>query len=99
MGSSIRRIGDGDLVQETIDDGVECILGMNNDEQFGPMIVLGAGSAQVELFKDSTIRLPPLRRDDVFDMLSDLNISKVLTGLRGTPPRDVEARIACCLAY
>jgi len=82
-----------------IDEGVECILGMNNDKQFGPMIGLGAGSAQVELFKDSTMRLPPLRRDNVFDMPSDLNISKVLKGFRGAPPRYVEAQIISCLAY
>ncbi len=90
---------DGVLVQEMIDDGVEFILGMTYDEQFGPMIVLGAGGVQVELFQDSSVRLPPLRRDDVVDMLSELKISKVLTGFRGAPPRDVGALIACCLAF
>ena len=90
---------DGVLVQEMIDDGVEFILGMTFDEQFGPLIVLGAGGVQVELFQDSTVRLPPLDRHEVRAMLAELKIAKVLDGFRGAPPRDVEALIDCCLAF
>ena len=90
---------DGVLVQEMIEDGVEFILGMTYDEQFGPMIVLGAGGVQVELFQDSTVRLPPLDRDEIRAMLAELKIAKVLGGFRGSPPRDVEALIDCCLAF
>lgn len=43
---------DGVLVQEMIEGGAEFILGMSYDEQFGPMVLLGAGGVQVELFQD-----------------------------------------------
>jgi acetyltransferase len=90
---------DGVLVQEMVEDGIEFILGMNYDEQFGPMILLGAGGLQVELFQDSAVRLPPLARDDVRDMLDELKISKRLAGFRGAPPLDEEALIDCCLRF
>lgn len=45
------------------------------------------------------MRLPPLGRDDVFDMLAELKISKLLTGFRGAPPLDREALIDCCVKF
>ncbi|HWG03918.1 MAG TPA: acetate--CoA ligase family protein [Beijerinckiaceae bacterium] len=90
---------DGVLVQEMVEGGAEFILGMTYDEQFGPMIVLGAGGIQVELFQDSTVRLPPVTRDDVLEMLNELKISKMLDGFRGAPPLDKESLIDCCLKF
>ncbi len=56
---------DGVLVQEMIEDGAEFILGMTYDEQFGPLVVCGAGGTEVEIFKDVAVLLPPLGADDV----------------------------------
>jgi len=87
---------DGILVQEMVTDGVELILGMAYDQQFGPLIVLGAGGVTVEVFKDAAVLLPPLTREDIMTALASLKIAKLLDGFRGAPPRDVEALIACC---
>jgi acyl-CoA synthetase (NDP forming) len=90
---------DGILVQEMVTDGVELILGMTYDAQFGPLIVCGAGGVTVEVFKDAAVLLPPLRREDVSAALGSLKVSKLLAGFRGVAPRDVDALVTCCLRF
>jgi acetate---CoA ligase (ADP-forming) len=86
---------DGILVQEMITDGIEFILGMTYDPQFGPLIVCGAGGVMVEVFKDAAVLLPPFGRQDVTAALDGLKIKKLLDGFRGAPPRDVDALVEC----
>ncbi len=90
---------DGILVQEMVENGVEFILGMTYDDQFGPMVVLGAGGVMVEIFKDAAVRLPPLAREDVHGMIAELKSSKLLEGFRGAAPRDVDALVDCCVQF
>ena len=90
---------DGVLVQEMVEDGVEFILGMTYDAQFGPLVVLGAGGVLVEVFKDAAVRLPPLTADDVRDMIKGLKSAKLLDGFRGRSPRDVDALVNCCVRF
>jgi acyl-CoA synthetase (NDP forming) len=90
---------DGILVQEMVADGVEFILGMTYDAQFGPLIVCGAGGVTVEVFKDAAVLLPPFERQDVTAALAGLKVSKLLDGFRGAPPRDVDALIECCQRF
>jgi acyl-CoA synthetase (NDP forming) len=87
---------DGILVQEMVADGVELILGMTYDQQFGPLIVCGAGGVAVEVFKDTATLLPPFRRQDVIAALGSLKVMKLLDGFRGAPPCDLEAMVDCC---
>lgn len=89
----------GVLVQEMVTDGTELILGMTYDEQFGPMVVLGAGGVMVEIFKDAAVRLPPFGADEVRGMIGELKASKMLEGFRGTAPRDIEALVETCIAF
>jgi acetyltransferase len=90
---------DGILVQEMIEDGVEFILGMTYDEQFGPLIVCGAGGVTVEVFKDAAVFLPPVAAADVAAMLGSLKVSKLLQGFRGAPARDIDALVECCVRF
>ncbi|HEY6256046.1 MAG TPA: acetate--CoA ligase family protein, partial [Xanthobacteraceae bacterium] len=90
---------DGILVQEMVADGIEFILGMTYDQQFGPLIVCGAGGVTVEVFKDAAVLLPPIAREDVEAALRSLKVSKLLDGFRGAPPRDVDALVACCQRF
>jgi acetate---CoA ligase (ADP-forming) len=87
---------DGILVQEMVTDGVEFILGMTYDQQFGPLIVCGAGGVTVEVFKDTAALLPPFQRHDVAAALGDLKVARLLAGFRGAPPRDLDALADCC---
>jgi acetyltransferase len=90
---------DGVLVQEMVEDGVEFILGMTYDMQFGPLIVCGAGGVTVEVFKDTAVLLPPFERADVIAALGRLKVWKLLDGFRGAPPRDLDALVECCRCF
>jgi acetyltransferase len=89
----------GVLVQELVEDGVEFILGMIYDEQFGPLIALGAGGVAVEVFKDAAVRLPPLSPGEIRDMIAGLKSAKLLAQFRGRPARDVAALVDCGVRF
>jgi acetyltransferase len=90
---------DGILVQEMIEPGVEFVLGMTYDGEFGPLIVCGAGGVTVEVFKDAAVLLPPFGPEDVRAALGGLKASCLLNGFRGAPARDVEALVECCVKF
>ena len=73
--------------------GLEVIIGMNRDEQFGPVIIFGLGGVTVELFRDVSLRLLPLSREDAFSMLHEIKGVSLLTGFRGKPPVDENALV------
>jgi acetyltransferase len=90
---------DGILVQEMIEPGVEFVLGMTYDEQFGPLIVCGAGGVTVEVFKDAAVLLPPFGPEDVLAALGGLKAARLLQGYRGVAARDVDALVECCVRF
>jgi acetyl coenzyme A synthetase (ADP forming)-like protein len=81
----------GFIVQRMANSGVELLIGVVNDRQFGPTVACGAGGTLVELLKDVSIRLTPLTRSDAGRMLRELRSFPLLTGYRGSSPADVEA--------
>jgi succinyl-CoA synthetase beta subunit len=78
----------GMLVEETA-AGLELIVGAKNDEQFGPVILLGMGGTGVEIYKDATFRMAPLRGQDVDSMMKGLKAHELLEGYRGAEPVNV----------
>jgi acyl-CoA synthetase (NDP forming) len=81
---------DGFLVQEMV-DGVEMILGVREDPQFGPFMLVGLGGVMVEVMRDVAIRLLPVTEDDAREMLRSLHGAPLLAEFRGRPARDTEA--------
>ncbi len=79
------------VLQSMAEDGVEMLIGAAHDPQFGPVVVLGAGGVMVELMHDISFRLAPLSRQDVSEMITEVKSSKMLSGFRGEPIRDVDA--------
>lgn len=77
------------VVQPMIKGGVEMVLGMVRDPKFGPMVMCGLGGIFVEIVKDVSFKLPPLSRDDVFEMIGQLKGRKILSGYRGAPAVDL----------
>jgi len=75
----------GVLVEEMV-SGLELIVGAKMDEQFGPVILLGMGGTGVEIYKDATIRMAPLREQDVDPMMKGLQAHELLEGYRGADP-------------
>jgi acetyltransferase len=82
---------DGVVVQRMAGEGVEMILGVKRDPMFGPVVLFGSGGILVELLKDVSVGIPPLSRQDAFDMLARLRGFSILGGVRGKPPADVDA--------
>ena len=68
--------------------GVELIVGIQNDPQFGPMIMVGLGGVMTEIFKDVAFRMLPITTSDAKSMLNELKGSKLLKGFRGSTPID-----------
>ena len=84
---------EGFTVQEMV-SGVEIILGVREDPQYGPFMVAGLGGVLVEAVKDVAFRMLPLTADEARAMLDELRGKAVLGPFRGRPPRDVDALVA-----
>ena len=81
----------GFLVQRMAEAGVEMIVGVVHDAQFGPVVACGAGGVQVELLRDVSVRLTPISREDASDMVRSLKTYPLLNSFRGRPTFDVAA--------
>jgi acyl-CoA synthetase (NDP forming) len=83
----------GVLVQDMIPEGLEVIVGMSQDPQFGPMVMFGPGGIHVELLRDVALRRAPLAEEDAQEMLEEIRSTAILHGYRGRPPVDCRAII------
>ncbi len=82
----------GCLVQEMAPQGgLEVLVGMNRDPQFGPLVTFGLGGIYVETLKDVTFRIAPFSRQEAWQMLKEIRAHALLDGVRGNPPVDKEA--------
>ena len=88
---------EGLLVCRMAPPGVEVIVGMNRDFQFGPVILFGLGGVLVEAFRDVSLRHLPLSREDARSMLREIRGCRLLSGYRGRPPVDEAALVECIL--
>ena len=73
--------------------GVEMIIGVTRDPQFGPIMMFGLGGIFVEVLKDVVFRSLPLTAVDAAEMLDEIKAKAILGGVRGAPPVDREAII------
>jgi len=81
----------GCLVQEMVPGGLEVLVGMNRDPQFGPLVTFALGGIYVEILKDATFRIAPFSKDEAETMLGEIRARALLDGVRGEPARDKEA--------
>ena len=79
------------LVQRMAAPGVEMLVGVANDPQFGPVIACGAGGTAVELLHDVAVRITPLTDRDAAEMVRSLRTFPLLDGYRGAARADVAA--------
>ena len=83
----------GVLVQPMAPAGQEIILGVSQDEKFGPMLMVGLGGIYVEVLKDVVFSPVPFGPDEARRLLDRLQGAPLLYGVRGAAPADIEALI------
>jgi acyl-CoA synthetase (NDP forming) len=94
MEEIIRRHGarfDGVIIAAMAGGRREIMIGAHRDAVFGPVVAVGDGGKYVEIFRDTTLLLPPFSKDDAREALGKLRIAPLFAGVRGEPPMDVEA--------
>jgi len=87
----------GVLVQKMLAAGKEIILGMSRDPHMGPLLMFGLGGIYTEALKDVSFRLAPLGQNVAGEMIKDIRSYKLLEGVRGEAPSDVDAVAECLL--
>lgn len=63
--------------------GVEIVMGMKRDSQFGPVLMFGLGGIFVEILRDISFCIAPVSKKDAKEMIKEIKGYKVLTGFRG----------------
>jgi acyl-CoA synthetase (NDP forming) len=96
-----QKLGPQALVAPMIEHrGLEMILGISRDEQFGPMVVMGIGGIYAETVRDAVVMLPPFTASQASASLDSLRLRALLDGGRGHPPlaRERFCQMAACLS-
>lgn len=83
----------GVSISEMIPPGKEVIVGTSFDSEFGPYVMVGLGGVWVEVLKDVSFRMIPLSETDAEEMVQEIKGWKILKGIRGEPPSDIEALV------
>ncbi|MGI6209083.1 MAG: acetate--CoA ligase alpha subunit [Anaerolineae bacterium] len=87
----------GCQVQQMVRGGREVILGMNRDPQFGPLMMFGLGGIYVEALRDVVFRVAPMDELEVREMVHEIRAIKLLQGVRGEPPADIDSVVDALL--
>jgi acyl-CoA synthetase (NDP forming) len=81
------RLG-GLLACPMVEGGIEVIVGVVNDETFGPVVALGLGGLLAETLQDVVFRIAPFEHDEALSMIAELRAAALFDGPRGKPPAD-----------
>jgi acyl-CoA synthetase (NDP forming) len=81
----------GVLVQPMLTGGVEVLIGVVQEEVFGPLVVFGLGGVATEVLGDHTAKLTPLTDVDADELIRGVHAAPLLFGHRGSPPVDLSA--------
>ena len=87
----------GVLIQKMLAPGKEIILGMTRDPRFGPLLMFGLGGIYTEALRDVAFRLAPIRENVAKEMVKDIRSHRLLEGVRGEPPSDLDAVAECLM--
>jgi len=85
------RLGDDVLVTPVAESGVEMILGLKRDPQFGPIVMLGFGGVLAETIADVQFALPPFDAEHARRCIDRMRLRPLLDGVRGTPAVNINA--------
>ena len=81
----------GVMVYPMVSGGLEVLVGLSTDAQFGPVVAVGLGGIYTEVWRDISLRIAPIDQATAMEMIEELKSVKILRGVRGNPPRDIPA--------
>jgi succinyl-CoA synthetase beta subunit len=84
---------EGVLMEKMMPTSTEVIVGGIRDRQFGPAIMFGIGGIFTEIYDDVAFRVAPIDKIDALNLIHELKGSKILEGIRGKPPADLNSII------
>jgi len=90
-GEMAGRLGPEVLIAQMAEPGVEMILGVKHDPQFGPVVLLGFGGILAEVLQDVCFALPPFDARHVQRLVDGLRLRRLLDGVRGGRAADIDA--------
>ena len=79
------------LAQEMIPQGKEFILGAKRDPSFGPVLLFGLGGVYAEILQEKSLRVAPLTRSEAREMILESKAARIIHGIRGERPLDMDA--------
>ena len=85
------RLGDDVLITPVVNSGVEMILGLKRDPQFGPVVMLGFGGVLAETIADVQFALPPFDAGHARRCIDRMKLRPLLDGVRGAPAVNIDA--------
>jgi acyl-CoA synthetase (NDP forming) len=94
-----KRLGERVLVMPMVAAGVEVSIGMKNDAQFGPMVIVACGGVLIELLAERAFQLAPVNRAQADAMIDQLRLAKLLAGVRGQAAVDRDALLELIIRF
>ena len=87
------------LLEKMVKDSlIEILIGIKIDDEFGPVIVIGAGGIYTELIRETKTLLLPLTKKDIQNELKNMKIGKILFGYRNQDRADIDSLIKTILS-
>lgn len=80
-------------IQKQVEKGVEVIVGVKRDSNFGPVLMFGAGGTMAELIADRNLLLLPASFSQVKNLIENAKVFKLLNGFRGDKPYNIDGLI------
>src|SRR5271157_1900475 len=81
----------GAIIYPMIQQAQEVLLGLSTDPQFGAVVAFGLGGIYTEIWRDIVLRVAPVDVDEAMEMIQQIKAIKLLTGVRGSSPCDLQA--------
>jgi len=82
---------EGVVIYPLVSQGMEVIIGVTDDEQFGSAIMFGLGGIFVEVLKDVAFRIIPVSEQEAREMINEIKGYSMLAGVRGNKPKDIDS--------
>ncbi|MCL2766607.1 MAG: acetate--CoA ligase family protein, partial [Peptococcaceae bacterium] len=82
---------EGVIIQEYVTGGTEILCGAKKDPQFGPVLAFGSGGIYTEIMDDIALRVLPVSKAELKEMIMETKAGKIISGARGRKPADLDA--------